>query len=123
MDKNKSGRYPNAANVGCHLYHYGHVRSVKAMAEKNNKVERYWGKTPQNFNSYGNVDPKSLGKFTGTHPKIMQDWLLDSAESQLIFNPEYKLTSRDKRHRLMMLIASFFGNIDWTKKHYKLVRK
>lgn len=123
MDENKSGRYPNAANVGCHLYHYGHVRSVKAMAEKNNKVERYWGKEPQNFSTYGNVDPKSLTRFSGTHPAIVNEWLQHKAENQLIFNPDYKLSSRDRKHRLMMLIGGFLGNPDLTKKHYKLVRK
>lgn len=123
MDNNKSGRYPNAANVGCHLYHYGHVRSVNAMAEKNNKVERYWGKEPQNFNSYGNVDPKSLTKFKGTHPAIVGSWLQNSAENKLIFNSDYKLTSRDKKHRFMMFLGGFLGKPDWTKKHYKLIRK
>ncbi|MCC2625720.1 MAG: glycosyltransferase [Burkholderiales bacterium] len=123
MDKNKTGRYPKAANVGCHLYHYGHVRSVKSMDEKNKKVERYWGKTSQSFNTYGNVDPYSIAKFNGSHPEIVHSWLQNSAEQKLVFNPEYKLTSRDKKHRLMMIIGWFLGNPNWTKKHYKLIRK
>lgn len=123
MDKNKQGRYPKAANVDCSLYHYGHVRSIKAMDEKNKKVERYWGKNPQKFNSYGNVDPKSITKYTGDHPQIVQGWLQDSAEHELVFNQEYQISSRDKRHRLMMFFGKFLGNPNWTKKHYKLIRK
>ena len=41
MDKNKKGRYPRAALVGAPIYHYGHVRSIKAMREKNQRVGKY----------------------------------------------------------------------------------
>lgn len=123
MDKNKCGRYPKAANLGCYLYHYGHVRSITAMDKKNKKVEKYWGKVAHGFDTYGNIDPKSLAKFTGTHPQVVQDWLKQNAESNLEFNPVYKLTTRDKKHRIMMCIGKILGNPDWTKKHYKLVKK
>ncbi|MGH8745327.1 MAG: glycosyltransferase, partial [Burkholderiales bacterium] len=35
MEKNKRGRYPRAALAGATIYHYGHVRSITAMREKN----------------------------------------------------------------------------------------
>jgi glycosyltransferase involved in cell wall biosynthesis len=123
MHENKRGRYPQAANVGCHLYHYGHVRKISAMNEKAQKVERYWGKAAQQFLGYGDIDYKSLTKFVGEHPHIMADWLKNNAEHELTINPSYKLTSRDKRHRVMMIISKLFGNLDFTKKHYKLIRK
>lgn len=123
MDNNKHGRYPKAANVGCHLYHYGHVRNVQAMDNKNQKVERYWNKVAQKFNSYGNVDPKSIIQFNSSHPEIVKNWLETSAEHRLTFNPDYRLTSRDKKHRIMMFIGKFLGNPNWTKKHFKLIRK
>lgn len=123
MDKNKHGRYPKAALVGCHIYHYGHVRKINAMNEKNKKVERYWGKTPREFASYGNVDYKSLIKFTATHPQIITSWLETSAEHEFRVNEDYVLTNRDKRHRLMMFLAKLCGNPNWTKKHFVLVKE
>ena len=123
MDENKRGRYPQAALVNCHLYHYGHVRLISAMNEKNKRVERYWGKEPIEFYGYGNVDEKGLSRFTGSHPNTILSWLKTSAEKEMIINKGYTLSSRDKRHRLMMILGKLIGNPDWSKKHYKLVRK
>lgn len=122
MDENKRGRYPKAAMLNCYMYHYGHVRSIASMNEKNQRVERYWGKKPGVFEGYGNVDPQSLSRFTGTHPKIVESWLKNSAEHVFATNPDYELSSRDKKHRLMMQLGKLLGNPDWTKKHYKLVK-
>lgn len=123
MDHNKSGRYPKAANVGCYIYHYGHVRLIGAMNEKGKRVERYWGKTPGEFVGYGNIDRESLHNFSSSHPAIIQDWLKTSAEKSFTPNPAYALTTRDKRHRVMMLISKLLGGIDFSKKHYHLIRK
>jgi hypothetical protein len=123
MDENKVGRYPRAANVNCYLYHYGHVRLIARMKEKSYRVEKYWGNKPDCFDGYGNIDPKTVIPFTGTHPSIVKDWLQNNAEQELILNPKYKLTSRDKRHRLMMLLSKLMGGVDLSKKHYKLICK
>lgn len=122
MDQNRKGRYPNAALVGCHLYHYGHIRSITAMNEKNKKVEQFWGKTPKAFKGYGDVDPKSLTKFMGSHPEIVHHWLETAAEKDFIVNKTHKLTSREKRHRIMMFFAKFCGNPNWSKKHFTLIK-
>ena len=123
MHQNKHGRYPNAALAGCHLYHYGHVRSVAKMNEKQKRVERYWGKTPTEFLGYGNIDPHSIIPFGASHPAIAQHWLADAAEQTFIPNPEYQLTTRDKKHRLLLGLENLLGGKDFTKKHYKLIRK
>jgi glycosyltransferase involved in cell wall biosynthesis len=122
MDKNKQGRYPAAALVNCHIYHYGHVRSINRMNEKNKRVEHYWGKTPQEFLGYGNIDPKTIVPFTGSHPAIVKEWLKHGAEQAFSPNPNYQLTSRDIKHRLVMVLEAVLGGADFTKKHYKLVR-
>ena len=122
MDENKRGRYPKAAMLNCYMYHYGHVRSIASMNEKNQRVERYWGKKPAAFEGYGNVDPQSLKKFTGSHPKIVAKWLANSAEHVFTENPDYAISGRDKKHRLMMVLGKLLGNPDWTKKHYRLVK-
>ncbi|TXH55101.1 MAG: glycosyltransferase [Bacteroidia bacterium] len=122
MDENKKGRYPKAQLMNCHIYHYGHVRKVEAMNEKINRVERYWGKAPSNFETYGNIDPQTLIKFKGAHPQSIKNWLDRYTESELHLNPKYVLTARDKKHRVMMIIGKLFGGVDWSKKHYKLIK-
>lgn len=122
MDSNKHGRYPNAALATCHIYHYGHVRKISAMNEKNKRVEHYWGKVPAEFYGYGNIDAKTLNHFRSTHPKIIHDWLVNSAEQEFIINKDYNLTKREKKHRFLMVLSRIFG-WDFSKKHYKLIKR
>ena len=122
MDKNKKGRYPIAATMDCHLYHYGHVRNISAMTEKSKRVERYWGNSaPTKAHDYGNIDSKILDKFTDTHPRIIQEWLKTSAETSITFNPNYKLTKKDKKYRVLMKLSKLLGGYDFSKKHFKLI--
>lgn len=123
MNENRRGRYPNAALVGCHLFHYGHIRSVAKMNEKQKRVERYWGKTPKEFLGYGDIDPQTIRDFTATHPQIVTDWLANDAEQKLVVNPDYKLSKRDKKHRWMSKLEKMFNGLELSKKHYKLIRK
>jgi hypothetical protein len=123
MDENKKGRYPKAKLIDCYLYHYGHVRLIEKMNEKNKRVQKYWGNTPSYFNSYGNIDSSTLYQFTATHPNIIKNWLLTYAEQHFSPNKDYKLSSREKKHRVMLLINKFLKiDIDWSKKHYTLVK-
>jgi glycosyltransferase involved in cell wall biosynthesis len=123
MDENKKGRYPKAALMKCYIYHYGHVRSIAKMDEKNKRVEKYWGKQPGEFITYGNIDHKTIFNYTGTHPSIIKDWLLTSAEQDFTPNTDYKLTSRDKKHRIVTIIAKMLNNKDFSKKHFILNRR
>jgi hypothetical protein len=123
MQENKRGRYPKAALVGCPIYHYGHVRSVAKMNEKQKRVERYWGKTPREFTGYGEIDPQTIRQFSGKHPAVVKNWLATDAEAVFTPNLEYKLTRRDKKHRWLMKLEQLLGGRDFTKKHYQLVSK
>ena len=116
MDKNKKGRYPKAALVGATIYHYGHVRSIEAMTEKEQRIGKYWNKDHPLFNGY-KADPQSLQVFHGSHPKVIQKWLSTSAEKEFLPNPNHVLTKREKKHRLAMKIESFLG-IKFNKKHF-----
>ena len=121
LDKNKKGRYPRAALTGTHIYHYGAVRSVESMNEKNRRVAKYWGGEPAVF-TYDQMNPDALAKFTGTHPAVIQPWLSSqAAEHHYTPNPNYILTARDKRHRLRMWLEKTLGR-DLMKKHFSLVR-
>lgn len=121
MDQNKRGRYPYAALAQVPIYHYGHVRAVANMQAKIQQVSRYWGHAPPAFAGYGNMDPKALGQFQGTHPAVMSTWLAECAEQELRLNPHYQPSRRERRHRWMMRVERLFG-WDLSKKHYHLVK-
>lgn len=121
MDRNKKGRYPYAALAQIPIYHYGHVRALTKMQQKIQQVSTYWGHTPPEFNSYGNIDPHAISPFHGTHPAIMHTWLQNCAEQQLHFNPHYRLTRRERKHRWMMQLERLF-HLELSKKHYHLIK-
>jgi len=119
LDKNKKGRYPKARHVGVHCYHYGWVRSEDQMNLKSKQVQRYWGKNHQKID-YSQMDSKIFKRYTGTHPKVIQNWL---SKDLGIFHadPSYNPSRQQKRHRVMLKIERFF-KIDLSKKHYKLIK-
>lgn len=119
MDGNKRGRYPRAALAGAPIYHYGHVRRVEAMREKNRRVGQYWGHEHPLFNGY-RIDPLALEPYNGMHPAIVQEWL--RKEAQISYEPDldHRPTRREARHRWMMRIERAFG-LELSKKHYRLI--
>jgi hypothetical protein len=120
MDRNKRGRYPNAALAGAPIYHYGHVRRVAAMREKNQRVGKYWGHDHPLFNGY-QIDPMAIEAFAGSHPAIVADWLATEAESEFRPDAGYRPNARELKHRRLMVLERWFG-LDLGHKHYRLVR-
>jgi glycosyltransferase involved in cell wall biosynthesis len=120
MDKNKKGRYPCAALVNAPIYHYGHVRSIAAMREKNQRVGKYWKHDHPLFNGY-QIDPQSISAFTGNHPEIVKHWLTNEAEKKFTPTHEHQLTKRERKHRWAMKLERMF-KLELTKKHYRLVK-
>lgn len=123
---NKAGRYPKAVLTQAQIYHYGWIRSEEKMTLKHSKVAKYWKHKPNTYD-YSEIDSKVLREFSGTHPKVAQQWLeentLDFSTPKLYeANPSHKLTKREKRHRILGKIEALFG-CDFSKKHYKLVKK
>ncbi|MCB5196836.1 glycosyltransferase [Deefgea salmonis] len=116
MDKNKKGRYPKAALAHCPIYHYGHVRSSEKMQEKHRQVAKYWSHAPLPHD-YSQVDANILQPFQGTHPQVVQPWLAAMAETQFMADPNYRLTKRERRHRILAKIESLLG-VELTKKHF-----
>lgn len=119
LDSNKKGRYPKAAHTNAKIYHYGWVRSQEQMNLKSKKIQKYWNKKHENID-YKNKDKKIFEKFKGTHPLIIQDWI---PEEKTLFktNKDYVLTSKEKKHRLMLKLEALFG-LELSKKHYKVVK-
>jgi glycosyltransferase involved in cell wall biosynthesis len=119
LEKHKKGRYPRAAHTGATIYHYGWVRSEQEMNLKFQSVEKYWSNRSVTVN-YADVDPQTLRAFTGTHPKVVQDWV---PRDQGLFraDPNHKLTRREKKHRMMLKLESWLG-VRFNKKHYRLLK-
>jgi hypothetical protein len=119
LDSNKRGRYPRAKLTGANCFHYGWIRSEDQMNLKSSKIQKYWGKKPKSIN-YSQIDQSIIKEFKYSHPAIMKDWL--PKESGLYqADPSYKLTLKQKKHRLMIIVEKLF-NIDLSKKHFKLIR-
>jgi glycosyltransferase involved in cell wall biosynthesis len=120
LEKHKKGRYPRAAHTGATIYHYGWVRSETQMHLKASAVHKYWEDKPAAKADYTKIDPATLKLFTSVHPKVVQDWL-PKAEGIFQADPNYQLSSREKKHRLMLKLEKWFG-FRFNKKHYRLVR-
>ena len=118
IDKNKRGRYPKAKHAGGNIYHYGHCRSVSKMAEKLNQVGRYWGSKHEDFKGYGSIDIQELRPFKGSHPAVMENWLVKEAETQFCQDPDYQVTRRDRRNRIRFWVEDIL-DVEISKKHYQ----
>jgi hypothetical protein len=119
LDSNKKGRYPRAKNTGTTCYHYGWVRSEKEMNLKSSKVQKYWGKEPARIN-YSQIDQSIIEEFKGTHPKIVQEWL-PKATGLYKADINYRLNHKEKKYRILKRLEKFFS-IDFSKKHFTLIR-
>jgi glycosyltransferase involved in cell wall biosynthesis len=120
VDGHKKSRYPRAAHTDATIYHYGWVRSEAQMNLKATATHKYWEDKPAAMVGYANTDPATLKLFTGTHPKVVQPWL-PKAAGLFQADPNYRLTTRDKKHRAMLKLEQWFG-FRFNKKHYTLVR-
>jgi hypothetical protein len=120
QDTHRRGRFPRAAHTGATIFHYGWVRSETQMNLKASVTHQYWEDKPAAKVDYTQIDPATLKSFTGTHPKVVQDWL-PKAEGMFQADPDYQLSSRERKHRLMLKLEQWSG-FRFSKKHYRLVR-
>ena len=118
LEKNKVGRYPRAKLLDICCYHYGWVRTEHEMNLKSKKVQKYWGGVPHKID-YKNMDGSILKNFQGSHPKVIKSWL-PKVEGLQEVNKDYRLSSKQRKHRIMLILEKFFG-IDLSKKHYKKI--
>jgi glycosyltransferase involved in cell wall biosynthesis len=120
VENHKKSRHPRAAHTGATIFHYGWVRSEAQMNLKAAAVQKFWQNKSSTAVDYSRIDPAVLKLFSGTHPKAIEGWL-PKAEGIFQADPEYKLSSREKKHRRMMKLEQWFG-FKFSKKHYTLVR-
>jgi hypothetical protein len=119
LDENKKGRYPRAKKVNAHCFHYGWVRTERQMNLKSQKVQQYWGKEHVNID-YSQIDQSIIKIFKGSHPKIMDNFFIKSI-GLFQANKNYVMTSKQKKHRIMIKLEKLFG-LNLSKKHYTLIK-
>ena len=68
---------------------------------------------------YSQIDQLIIEEFIGSHPEIIKDWLPQDTGLYQV-DPGYKLTQKQKKHRIMIWFELLF-RIDLSKKHFKLV--
>ena len=119
LDRPLRARYPRAALTGATIHHYGWVRPEARMQALKGRIEKYWSdRTPAV--DYSAIDPQALRPFTGSHPAAIRDWL--GTESGLFAaDPNHRLTSRERKHRIMMAIERRLGLYLGPRGHFRLV--
>ncbi len=119
LNSSRKGRYPKAKKTQAHCYHYGWIRTENQMNLKSKKVQKYWSREPVSID-YSQIDPSIIRLFKGSHPKIMNDFFIKNTG---IFqaSKNYKITFKDRKHRIMKKIENVF-KVSLSKKHYKLLK-
>jgi glycosyltransferase involved in cell wall biosynthesis len=117
----RRSRYPKAAALNIPMYHYGNARDVRFLKKKAATGNQYWANSVF-YDSYGDIDPGQIGLFSGTHPAVMESWLQTHASQGFEFNPDHRLTRREKKHRHLARLEKRFG-WDFSKRHFKVIRR
>ena len=120
LDGHKKSRYPRAAHADATVYHYGWVRSEAQMNLKSAAVLKFWNNRELTKVDYSKIDPAVLKPFTGTHPRVVQEWL-PAAEGVFPTDPNHRLSAREKKHRRMLWLEKNLG-FHFDKRHYRPVR-
>jgi hypothetical protein len=122
MDHRRKGRVPRAALANARVFHYGHVRRCERMQAKLAQVGKYWSQAaPSRAHDYGEIDPRALRAFEGTHPAVVRPWLEREAEVAFQPAPDYRPSRRELKHRWSMRLEELLGT-DLSKKNFRLVR-
>lgn len=103
---NKHSRYLKSAVTGAKMYHYGWVQS---------DYMRNGGQVKTS--TCRDVDPATLRRFEGSHPGAMMQSLKFEHTELFEASPSHKLTSREKRHRILMFFERMTG-MDFSSKHF-----
>ena len=110
-----------AAALNIPIYHYGNARDPRFLKIKAATGNQYWAKDVF-YGTYGDIDPEQIGSFEGSHPAVMEAWLRTDASPGFEFNPQHRLTRRERKHRLLAKLENRFG-WDFSKKHFKVIRE
>ncbi len=123
------GKKLNVKECSAHVYHYGWVRDPYKMGNKkkyhdslhhgNRNIE---GEFKDRFYYEEYIDPYLIAEFKETHPAVMKEriknWKLEFAPEKF----HYKLSFKDKRHRVTDFIDNITGIKIGEYKNYNLIK-
>lgn len=114
--------------IDAFIHHYGWVKDPETMNAKINNTKFLWGGEGYDkekllkvfegeFNYLNNID--SLEKFTGKHPKIMEDRI---KKSNWFFNYDISFNNLPVKEKFKNLIEKVTGKRPFDYKNYKLIK-
>lgn len=111
--------------IDAYIYHYGWVKSLEQMIQKQKYVSQFWVGEEQmqrvmeaeDFFNFADFD--SLAKFTGTHPAVMQD-RVDNKNRFVELDIQQKQFSG--KEKLLYYFEKLTGIRPFDFKNYKLLR-
>ncbi len=117
-DSYRRWRYPRAVCSGARIFHYGWIRSQEQMSAKEAQNRCRWPLL-RDTDRIAAIDPRSLKRFTGTHPLVMRDRVVDGAD---LFRPDpnHRTTRREKKHLALMKLERWTG-LDVSKRHFTAI--
>jgi hypothetical protein len=117
------GRKITGVKTGAEMYHYGWVRPPRLMKEKVEGAKQYWSADSKHIRAMDQQSEvylyeqayDSLGRFEGTHPRVMQDRL-----AALNWHPKLSETRKrlGLRYRLLYWIERTAGVRLFENKHF-----
>ena len=106
------------------MYHYGWVKPPEAMQRKQEHFNKYWHDdqwveenvvATDAFDYSANV--KELGKFSGTHPAVMNERI---ARINWKFEHDISFKNLSAKDRVKDFLSRNFG-LDFSYKNYRIV--
>ena len=104
------GRLPRVLGSGARIFHYGYVKSERALSAKLRLGKEWWGEDPDLATEWEFARPVGLEPYRGTHPAVAIPWIessnwpIDPAQAR----PE-TLTLRTAKIRVSNMIERLTG--------------
>lgn len=101
------------AALDAYVHHYGWVKDPRTMQAKQENFNKYWHDDnwmeenvmgPEQYDYFNNID--SLGKFNGSHPKVMQDRI---NRLNWDFNYDISFNRTSTKHKLKKWLKKYLG--------------
>lgn len=111
--------------IEAYIYHYGWVKSLEQMIQKQKYVSQFWVGEDQmqrvmeaeNFFDFNDFD--SLAKFTGTHPSVMQERI---ASKNLQVNLDIQQKKFSLKEKFLYYFEKLTGIRPFDFKNYRVIR-
>jgi glycosyltransferase involved in cell wall biosynthesis len=116
IEGRKRLRYLRCIPANAQMYHYGWARSIAANERKQTEASAYYHQQPA-VRPYRAIDPATVKRFEGSHPAVVRGWVDANAPGTFVPDPNYALTTKDKRQRLKISLERLLG-IDLSKDHF-----